>query len=477
MDFCHDTQQLDGSMSADRPFRDFVAVIKGAGELASGAAFRLQRAGFQVVMTELEKPTCISHGACFAAAMLDGRKELDGVAAVRTTSAIDALAVAREGSVAVVPDAAGRLMPELGPAVLIDGVMAKRNLGTHREQAPIVIGLGPGFVAGEDVHAVVETKRGHRLGRVITRGTAELNTGVPELIEGQSISRMLTAPASGPLKARCRIGDRVRAGEPVAIVAERPVVAGISGVVRGLLPDGYWVEAGATVGEIDPAAEREYCYTLSDRALAVGSGALAAILELWPSLSPSGELPVRSRGRRPRTAPGEDILGAAEFALLGLLAERPAHGYELSKTFSGDGALQPVCRLGLSQLYADLSKLESLGLVSTKANPGRPAKKVFAITEAGRRHFEQWLTRPVASASYLRVDFMAKLYFARGRRADTALVHDQIAAIKREIAELSQGQARGDFRGDVARAYEDFARGGLVWLNRLRTAQQQQRDS
>src|SRR5689334_13248931 len=137
-------------MASNKPFQDVLAVIRGAGELASGAAFRLQRAGFDVIMTELERPTCISHTACFAAAMFDGRKELDGVTALRASSASEALAAAREGSVGVVADPAAAVVAELHPAVVVDGIMAKRNVGTRRADAPLVIGLGPGFVAGDD---------------------------------------------------------------------------------------------------------------------------------------------------------------------------------------------------------------------------------------------------------------------------------------------------------------------------------------
>src|SRR5579883_2669237 len=463
----------------DKPFSDFVAVVKGAGELASGVAFRLHRAGFQVVMTELDRPSCIARTACFAAAMLEGRKELDGVVAVRAASVAQALAEAREGHVAVLADPVAACAREIRPAVLVDGIMAKRNLGTSPDDAPIVIGLGPGFTAGQDVHAIVETKRGHRLGWVLMEGSAESNTGVPELIDGQSISRMLTAPTAGLVKARCQIGDRVRAGEPIASVASRPVVAAISGIIRGLLPDGYEVESGSTIGEIDPAPEREYCWTLSDRALAVGSGCLAAILELWPKLSGAEELPARARGRRPRTSPGDEILGATEFALLGLLADHPAHGYELSKAFGPEGDLQQVCKVGLSQLYAYLAKLESLGLVAgapggqapaaPRSGGGRPPKKVFAITDAGRRQFEQWLGRPVPGTAYLRVDFMAKLFFARRRPAGELreLLDGQIEVIEQELAELSASRAPG-YRAEVAQAYDGFARAGLDWLTSLR---------
>ena len=453
----------------NRPFGDVLALVKGAGELASGVAFRLNRAGFQVIMTELERPTCIAHTACFAAAMLDGSKKIDGVTALRAASLEQALAQAGQGHLAVIADPRAETIHAARPAVLVDGIMAKRNLGTSRADAPIVIGLGPGFVAGHDVHAVVETKRGHRLGWVISDGSAESNTGVPELIDGQSLSRMLTAPEAGRVEARCHIGDRVRAGEPVASVASRPVVAAISGVVRGLLPDGYQVAAGATIGEIDPAAERDYCWSLSDRALAVGSGALAAILDLWPTLSGSEPLPTRGRGRRRRSLPGDEILGATEFALLGLLAEHPAHGYELSRTFAEGGDLQAVCKVGLSQLYAYLGKLESLGLVAIEeVTKGRPGRKTFSITEPGRRQFDLWLLRPAPGSSYLRTDFLAKLYFARRRDRLQPLLDEQTEVLRQELAALRSQHGLDGYAAEVARACERFAQSGMEWLRQLR---------
>jgi DNA-binding PadR family transcriptional regulator len=264
----------------------------------------------------------------------------------------------------------------------------------------------------------------------------------------------------------------------VATVGSRPVVAGISGIVRGLLPDGYWVESGSTIGEIDPSAEPEYCYSLSDRALAVGSGTLAAILELWPKLSSGDELPVRVRGRRPRTNPGDQILGATEFALLGLLCDHPAHGYELSRAFGPDGDLQPVCTVGISQLYAYLGKLEALGLVTAseqagaarpRAGGGRPARKTFSVSESGRRQFDQWLARPVPGAAYLRVDFMAKLYFARLQPQTLLLplLREQIRLIRQELAELRAQRRDGGYRAEVAAAHEGLAQSGLDWLTTL----------
>jgi DNA-binding PadR family transcriptional regulator len=150
-----------------------------------------------------------------------------------------------------------------------------------------------------------------------------------------------------------------------------------------------------------------------------------------------------------------------------LLAERPAHGYELSKTFSGEGDLSSVCRLGLSQLYADLNKLESLGLVAEAADPSRAGKKVYSLADSGRRQLEQWLARPVSGASWLRVDFMAKLYFARRRGSQRVLIAEQARVLEEEIQGLREQRTVDGFRGEVAGAYEELAASGLAWLRKL----------
>lgn len=455
---------------AGKPFQGVLVVIKGSGELGSGVAYRLAQAGFQLVMTDLERPSCVCHTASFSEAISAGRKELAGQVAVRAESGREALAVVAAGTIAVMADPTGTVVGELAPTVVVDAVMAKRNLGTTASEAPIVIGLGPGFAAGQDVHAVVETKRGHQLGWVIRNGSAEANTGIPEPIDGQTMSRLLTAPADGKLAIRQGIGQRVHAGEVVASVQGRPVEAAISGVVRGLLPDGYMVAGGDTIGDVDPAAEPEYCCTISDRALAVGGGVLAAVLELWPDIPESaGPLPRRQRGRRPASAPGGEILGPAEFALLGLLTERPAHGYELSKAF-GDGELGAVIRLGLSQLYADLAKLESLGLVEARqAEHEQPRRKLYAPTSSGARQFGLWVSRPVPKVRYLRLDFMAKLYFAQraGDGRARQLIADQIEVVRWEVDSLRSRDVPGGFRQEIALAREDFALAALKWLQRL----------
>jgi xanthine dehydrogenase accessory factor len=455
-------------LNGEHVFEGVVALVKGAGELASGVSYRLHHAGFQVVMTELEQPLCVCRAASFAEAIPAGRKELEGVEAEYAGSAEAARGIIARGRVAILVDEHARAIEALRPTVAVDAIMAKRNTGTAISDAPVVIALGPGFAAGQDVHAVIETKRGHRMGRVLLSGSAEPNTGVPELIDGHSINRLLLAPDSGTLRCQRPIGDRVRAGEVVATVNDKPVVAGISGVLRGLLPEGYAVASGAKVGDLDPSAEPEFCYTLSDRALAIGSATLAAIIELWPRAAEADGRLARRRGRRPLTAPENELLSVAEFALLGLLHQRPAHGYDLFRLLGGNTDLGSVFRLGLSQLYASLTKLETHGLVRGEVAEAARARRVFHLTESGERQFLEWTQRPVPSSRYIRVDFLAKLYFARRLdiSAARALVASQLEVLEMELAPVSEVEP-SPYRQEVQGVAAGFAGAALTWLRRL----------
>lgn len=252
-------------------------VIKGAGDLASGVAHRLFRSGFAVIMTELPEPTVIRRPVSFAAAVFDGNATVEGVAAVLTEPE-DAAAVAARGLIAVVVDPAAAVVGFHKPWAVVDAIVAKRNTGTALRDAPVVVALGPGFAAGRDVHYVVETARGHYLGRVIETGEALPDTGVPGVIGGYGAERLLRSPAAGVFIATRSIGDSVACGEIVGHVAGRPVSACVGGVLRGLIHDGLTVAAGRKIGDIDPRGEREYCFTISDKARAVGGGVLEALL-------------------------------------------------------------------------------------------------------------------------------------------------------------------------------------------------------
>ena len=254
-----------------------LVIIKGAGDLATGIAHRLLRSGFSVVMTELPQPMVIRRTVAFAEAIFSGRVVVEDVVAVKTELP-DVLSVVQKGQIAVVVDPQGLSIGMLKPLAVVDGILAKKNMGTQRSDAPIVVGVGPGFTAGVDVHAVVESKRGHYLGRVITKGSAFPNTGVPGDIGGYTKERILRAPCQGIFTGTMKIGDQVSAGDIVAYVGNQPVVAGITGILRGLLHDQLNVIVGMKIGDIDPRCIFEHCFSISDKARAIGGGVLEAIL-------------------------------------------------------------------------------------------------------------------------------------------------------------------------------------------------------
>lgn len=255
-------------------------LIRGAGDLASGIALRLFRSGMKVVMTDLEKPTSIRRTVCFSEALKYGSASVEDVKAVRASSPEEAREIAEGGCIAVMADPEGKMIEALRPDALVDAILAKVNLGTRIDMAPVVIGVGPGFTAGKDCHAVVETMRGHTLGRVIREGSALPNTGVPGNIGGFTSERVLRAPADGVFGPLHRIGDYVTAGEPVGRVGDVYMNATIDGILRGILEEGTVVPKGMKAGDIDPRCRVEHCFTASDKAIAIGGGVLEAILGL-----------------------------------------------------------------------------------------------------------------------------------------------------------------------------------------------------
>jgi xanthine dehydrogenase accessory factor len=269
-----------------------VALIKGAGDLATGVAVRLHRAGFDILMTELDRPTAVRRSVAFAEAVFRQEMEVEGIDGRLVSDAGEARATMERGLVAVLVDPDTRVRAAIPPLLLVDAILAKRNLGTSRDDAPAVVALGPGFVAGEDCHAVVETMRGHTLGRVLYQGAALSNTGVPGEVGGVGAERVLRAPAAGFFRGERVIGDRVRGGDRVATVESSldgarnhgaegtPVIATVDGVLRGLLHDGVAVTAGFKVGDIDPRASPEHCFTVSDKAWSVAGGVLEAACHL-----------------------------------------------------------------------------------------------------------------------------------------------------------------------------------------------------
>lgn len=261
-----------------------LVLIKGAGDLASGVAHRLYQAGFKVVMTEQERPTVIRRPASFAQAVFDDQVVVEGVRGCKVEQAESAnikilYDLLDQGIIPVIVDPYLQILSYLSPAVFIEGTLSKKNNRmTTPGMAPLVIALGPGFRAGRDVHAVVETKRGHDLGRVIYNEEALPNDGLPGMVGGYSLERLLKAPVSGIFRPKLSIGDVVAAGETVGYVGENPVKANIAGVIRGLIFEGLSVKEEMKIGDIDPRAQRKYCFSISDKARAIGGGVLEAIL-------------------------------------------------------------------------------------------------------------------------------------------------------------------------------------------------------
>jgi len=252
-------------------------LVRGGGDLGSGVVYRLHRAGFPVVVTELENPLCVRRTVSFGAAVWEGAITVDGITARRAADWPAAEAILRQGDVPVLADAQGESVVAWRPMVEVDARMAKRNLGITLDDAPLVVALGPGFEAGMDCHAVIETNRGHFLGRVFWRGQAEPDTGVPGNVNGITARRVLRAPVDGFVAAFKSIGDPVQEGETVALVGGQPVVAAFDGILRGLAHERAPVTQGLKIGDVDPRVRREHCFTISEKALAVGGGVLEAI--------------------------------------------------------------------------------------------------------------------------------------------------------------------------------------------------------
>ncbi len=272
---------MTGGVRAAMKFTQTV-IIKGAGDLATGVAHRLHQAGFRQIMTELPQPLTVRRSVAFSSAVYEGTFRVEGVGARLCATLEEAGQVMESGEIAVVIDPESNIVRKLQPGVLVDAVMAKTAPTSRIDDASVVIGLGPGFEAGREVHAVVETKRGHDLGKVYYRGTAAQNTGVPGEVSGVSTERLLRAPAAGRFKALVNLGDLVETGQVVAEVNGVPVVAGTGGLVRGLLYSGLEVPRGMKIGDIDPRGKEVDFRTISDKARAVGGGVLEAVLRFLP---------------------------------------------------------------------------------------------------------------------------------------------------------------------------------------------------
>ncbi|GHT65075.1 molybdenum hydroxylase [Spirochaetia bacterium] len=264
-------------------------IIKGAGDLASGIALRLHHAHFDIAMTEIAVPLAVRRTVCFSQAVYEGCAKVEDVTAVLVKDEAGMREAFAKKQIALFIDPDAEIVSRFKPDAVVDAIMAKKNLGTGINDAPVVIGIGPGFTAGIDCHGVIETKRGHTIGRVITKGSALPNTGIPGDIGGYTIERLLRAPADGSFEARAEIGDQVKKGDVAAVVRTAggesfPVYAEIEGILRGLLPSGIAVTQGLKAGDIDPRCEKFHCFTVSDKALSIAGGALEAILAFAPNI-------------------------------------------------------------------------------------------------------------------------------------------------------------------------------------------------
>jgi xanthine dehydrogenase accessory factor len=262
-----------------QPLSELTVIVRGAGDLATGTACRLYRSGFhKLLMTEVEQPLAVRRMVSFCEAIYEGRWTVEGITAIRISSAADAFDAWREGLIPVIVDPQNGAKDSLKPKVIVDAILAKHNLGTKQADAPLVIALGPGFSAGDDVDCVVETNRGHDLGRLILQGPAAPDTGIPGDIGGQSVRRVIRAPGDGVFESQLEIGTKVLEGQAVGQVNGLPVTVTLSGVLRGLIRPGLEVSRGLKIGDVDPRGDVAHCSTISEKARAIGGAVLEAIL-------------------------------------------------------------------------------------------------------------------------------------------------------------------------------------------------------
>ena len=260
-------------------------VVRGGGDLATGTIYKLRKCGFPVLVLETGAPSAIRRNVAFSEAVYQGSQQVEDMTCRLASSLEQARQWLDENQLVLLVDPAGEAIARLKPMAVVDAILAKKNLGTHREMAPITVALGPGFTAGVDVDAVVETKRGHNLGRVLWQGTAAPNTGIPGVIAGYGKERVIHSPAEGILRNVCKITDTVRRGQVIAAVETAagtvPVEATLDGLLRGLIRDGYPVTKGFKIADIDPRVEEyQNCFTISDKARCIAGGVLEAIIQL-----------------------------------------------------------------------------------------------------------------------------------------------------------------------------------------------------
>ena len=262
-----------------------LVIVRGGGDIATGTIYKLYQCGFRVLVLEIANPSAIRRNVAFSEAVYNGTQRVEKLTCHLAKTVEEAVSMLEEGKLVMLIDPKGESIDRLKPMAVVDGILAKKNLGTNRKMAPITIALGPGFTAGEDVDAVIETMRGHSLGRVIYEGQAIANTGIPGMVGGFTKERVIHSPAAGVMKNVSKITDTVRKGEVIAFIETEteqiPVEATIDGLLRGLIRDGYPVPKGFKIADIDPRLnEFDNCFTISDKARCIAGGVVEAILHL-----------------------------------------------------------------------------------------------------------------------------------------------------------------------------------------------------
>lgn len=255
-------------------------IVRGGGDIASGVIYRLFMSGYRVIVLEAKEPSNIRRTVSFGNAVYKGVMEIEGIRGVFAKNIEEIYKILEDGNIPVYIDPKGYIIGKLKPLVVVDAILSKKNLGTNRNMAPITIGIGPGFEAGKDVDVVIESRRGHFLGRVIYKGKASKNTGIPGEVLGYKEERIIRANNDGVVKPLYKIGDKIRKGNTVCKIGEKEIIGQISGVLRGMIKEGYMVKKGLKIGDIDPRGISDYVYTISDKALAIGGGVLEGILHL-----------------------------------------------------------------------------------------------------------------------------------------------------------------------------------------------------
>ncbi len=265
--------------------KEKLIIVRGGGDIATGTIHKLKKCGFAVLVLEIEKPSAIRRNVAFSEAVYEGLSRVEGMACLLAKDLSEACQLLEEGKLVMLVDPEGQAIKALKPPVVVDAILAKKNLGTAKDMAPLTIALGPGFEAGKDCHVVIETMRGHKLGRLIYQGSAIPNTGVPGMVGGYTKERVIHSPAAGCIRNTVKVTDTVKKGDVIAYIhteegSKVPVTASLDGLLRGLIRDGFQVTKGFKIADIDPRiAEYENCFTISDKARCIAGGVLEAVME------------------------------------------------------------------------------------------------------------------------------------------------------------------------------------------------------